>query len=341
MQKIKKMQKKNPTLQDIADRIGCARNTVSLALRGSTRISLKRRHQVEKVARQIGYVPNLAARNLTTRKSGLIGVYIENAKDDVRVGLLNCLVDGLHSIHYKPVFGTANPIFGEKWYMTPWIQSFHELNVEALVLVKGLHKINRHEAKILKRFPSIIVGCEPDICYPLADCVALNRREAGRIGIEHLLDRGKSNICICSYTPEDAFAIGCMDALGKAGLKHCGSVKTYPSQEEMNDFCVALLACKPKPTAIIFGDSAVAVRFLNVIIEKGINDMAVVGYDYFTWADYLKVPLTTIEQPLSEMASLTIDLVRHRLAEPDAPKIQHVLHHRLVIRESTGGLSGY
>ncbi|MCK5878941.1 MAG: LacI family DNA-binding transcriptional regulator, partial [Holophagae bacterium] len=149
---------KVPTLQDIADQIGCARNTVSLALRGSKRISFKMRHQIELVSAQVGYVPNLAARNLKTQRSGLIGIYVESATDDVRVRLLNSLVNELHTTHYKPILGIANSPTEEKWHTAPWIQSFLALNVEALVVVKGLYEIDQPEADILKQLPTIIVG---------------------------------------------------------------------------------------------------------------------------------------------------------------------------------------
>jgi LacI family transcriptional regulator len=52
------MSDKQPTLKEIADRIGCSKNTVSLALRNSTRVSAKVREQVQAVARELNYRPN-------------------------------------------------------------------------------------------------------------------------------------------------------------------------------------------------------------------------------------------------------------------------------------------
>ena len=56
----------------------------------------------------MGYVPNLAARNLKTRQSGLIGIYAVSARDNVRVTLINSLFRQLHSTHYKPILGIAD-----------------------------------------------------------------------------------------------------------------------------------------------------------------------------------------------------------------------------------------
>jgi DNA-binding LacI/PurR family transcriptional regulator len=65
-----------PTLQDIADRVGVARATVSLALSGKGRMSAQTRERIRAVAAELNYVPNAVARNLKTSRSGSVGLYI-------------------------------------------------------------------------------------------------------------------------------------------------------------------------------------------------------------------------------------------------------------------------
>ncbi len=327
------MAKRACTLQDIADQIGCARNTVSLALRGTTRISLKMRRRIERVAVRMGYVPNLAARNLKTRKSGLIGIYADGAQDDVRVTLINSLVTQLHSTRYKPILGLADAP-DDPLQTSPWLQSFRALSVEALVVVA--HEICEADMSVLEHAPTIVVGCEPGGVGEAADCIALDRHAAGRIGAEHLQATGQTEICVIPRA--GAFGKGCLAALRQAGLKPCGpAVRADLPPEAMAGLCDKVLAARPRPTAVILGDSPLAVHFLRAALQRGVSipeDLAVIGYDYFAWAEDLKVPLTTIEQPVPEMAALAVDLAKRRLAEPDAPIVQHVLPHRLVIRES-------
>ena len=322
------------TLQDIADQIGCARNTVSMALRDSTRISLKRRRRVKSVAKKMGYVPNLAARNLKTQRSGLIGIYAESARDDVRVALINSLVTQLHTTQSRPILGIADSR-QEDWITSPWLQSFLALNVEALVVVT--QSMDAAATTVFKRVPSIVVGCAPVDVVEDADRVALDRFEAGQMGVEHLLVRGKTRICIAPR-PGD-FAKGCLAALRAAGLKPCGPTfrEALPC-DSMAAFYDRVLAARPRPTGVLLGDSPMAAVFMRTALARGLRvpeDIAVVGYDYFAWADDLKVPLTTIEQPLGEMASQAISLVQRRMAEPSAPRIQHILPHHLVVRASS------
>lgn len=65
-----------PTLQDIADRVGVARATVSLALSGNGRMAPETRERIREVAAELNYVPNAVARNLKTSRSGSVGLYI-------------------------------------------------------------------------------------------------------------------------------------------------------------------------------------------------------------------------------------------------------------------------
>ena len=83
--------------------------------------------------------------------------------------------------------------------------------------------------------------------------------------------------------------------------------------------------------------SPLAVQFMRAVQQQGVaipEDLAVIGYDYFPWADMLKVPLTTIEQPIAEMATAAVDITRTRLTEPGAPLMHTVLPHKLVVRAS-------
>ncbi len=324
------------TLQDIANEVGCVTNTVSLALRGSTRISEKMRTRIQQTATRMGYIPNLAARNLKTRQSGLIGIYAAGAEDDVRVTLINSLIKQLHTTHYKPVLGIAD-FPGESWATAPWLQSFRALNVDALVVIAW--ELQKDVATIARQVPTIVVGCPPVTREKSVDYVALDRFEAGQIGTEHLLRNGNRKICICAAPPTDDFSKGCLETLRKAGVMPCGpKIKKYPSVNEMDGFCADVIASRPKPTAVIFGDSAKAAVFLTAALRQGVRipqDLAVIGYDFFAWADHLKVALTTIEQPLSKMAPLAVDLIKKRLEEPQGPRIHHTLPHHLAIRESS------
>lgn len=65
-----------PTLSDIARRLKVSKVTISKALRDHPDISLETKQKVKKVARELGYLPNLIARNLSSRRSHTIGMVV-------------------------------------------------------------------------------------------------------------------------------------------------------------------------------------------------------------------------------------------------------------------------
>ena len=321
------------TLKDLARLAGVSVNTASLAIRQSPRLSDDTRRRVLRLARRLAYVPNSAARNLARNRSGMIGIYARALQDAVRTRLVNCLFAELHTAEYRPLLGLGEGHAGP-WHTSPWIRTFQELKVEALVVVvEGVDRLPRWPVKV----PAILVGCQPRKSLR-CDYLGLDRTEGARMGVEHLLARGHSKVLVA--TPAgNIFATGCLARLRAAGIEG----QTVDLGERSNTAWLEKLVdhvthAPDRPTAAIFGDAPLAARFMHRLNELGWKvpqDLAVISYDYFPWADLLQTPLTTVEQPIEEMALEAVKMIKARLAEPNRPPMQIVLPHRLVVRSST------
>lgn len=325
---------KKTTLEDIARTAGCSKNTVSLALRNSRRISADLRARIRSIAEKLHYTPDYAARNLRAQRSGLIGVYTRALDDAVRTEMVNHLLAELHTAEYRPVLGLSNGR-AESWCDSPWMKTFRELRVEALVVLwSHVHDL----PDWCRNIPVIMVGCDPveDLA---CDYLALDRQQAGTLGTEHLLSRGHRRILI-GAPPDLGFYTGCVQALAAARTKPYEPpyLPDYNAIAQARMFGHTLAREAAPPTAAIFVDSGFAATFLRGVLDarkKVPRDIAIVGYDYFPWAEMLAVPLTTVEQPIGTLAAAAVELVRRRLANPEAPPVHMVQPHTLVIRESS------
>lgn len=329
----RKKRRSNVTLQDLADKAGCSRNTASLAMRDSPRISEKTRKRIQAIARKLGYVPNLAARNLITSRSGLVGVVMNRIRDAVRSHLAEQLLTYLHTSQYRPILGISSDYPRRGGENSPWGQTFRSLNVEAIVVVCEAWA----DAPALSGIPHVLVGNVPDPALEV-DYVALDRNEASRLAAEHLLARGHQRILI---TGERDTALSCaaIEAIRSAGREALVFDYDWPEPEYYLQKILATILNQPKrPSAVFIPDSPKAVEFLHLLHQTPLRcpeDLAVIAYDYFPWADMLDVPLTTIEQPIETLAREAIRLVQNRLANPESPFEKIALPHRLAVRKST------
>lgn len=320
------------TLSDIAAEAGCSKNTVSLALRESPRISKAVRTRIRGLARKMGYVPNHAARNLSTNKSGIVGIYTHALYDAVRTEMTNSLICGLHEAGYRPVLGLGSGHRGS-WHASPWMQTFREMKIEALVLVS---ETTQRFPAWARQIPTILLACEPERSQPF-DYLALDRRAAGRMGTEHLIAQKHRNILL-GCGPESAFGRGCLEAVKRTTSElHTFMRDDLHREEQRDDLVLHCVKNREKYDAIIFGDSPFAADIMHELQQRRIRipkDLAVISYDYFPYAKMLKVPLSTIEQPIEELASGAVELVRSRLEDRTRPLMQRVIPHKLCVRKS-------
>jgi LacI family transcriptional regulator len=104
----------------------------------------------------------------------------------------------------------------------------------------------------------------------------------------------------------------------------------------------ALLEVTPRPTALFIGNNLMTIGAVGAIQQHGLaipGDIAVVGFDDFSWADVFRPRLTTVAQPTYDLGTVAAELLVRRIegAEVDpAPRV--VLPGRLIVRESCGAV---
>ena len=96
------------TIADVANHLGVSKSTVSHALSGKRRISTEVRRQVMEAVEELGYRPNFAARVMNTRRTGLVGVLVENLNNPHTTALLEELGREFSRHSIQMVLGTAD-----------------------------------------------------------------------------------------------------------------------------------------------------------------------------------------------------------------------------------------
>ena len=99
---------KKPTIRDIAEICGCSANTVSQALRGSTRISQALRERIAQVANDIGYIPNRLAESMRTGTTKTIAVIFQDFRNPFFAVLARFIEEYARTLGYFVLFATTS-----------------------------------------------------------------------------------------------------------------------------------------------------------------------------------------------------------------------------------------
>jgi DNA-binding LacI/PurR family transcriptional regulator len=185
----------------------------------------------------------------------------------------------------------------------------------------------------------VFVGRPPvgDTC-PYVD---VDNRHAGAMATKHLLDSGRRRLACLAGPLSLASAFdrrqGFLDALADAGLPPGPCVETVYQTESGRRAAERLLAVEPHVDGLFAMSDALAVgaiQALNAAGRRVPQDVAVVGFDNSTLAVSATPPLTTVSQPVAQVAAAAAKLLAGRMSEGEWGPHPVVLPTELVVRES-------
>ena len=163
--------------------------------------------------------------------------------------------------------------------------------------------------------------------------------------VDHLLGLGHERIAFVSgkrgLTTTNERLDGYSAAMRAAGLRVnedlfvVGNSASEPARLATHK----LLSGSPRPTAVIGGNNLMTLGVMRAVQEAGLrvpDDIALVSFDDFEWADLFSPRLTTMAQPCFEIGRRAIELLIARIADPGRPPETVRLHAELRVRESCG-----
>jgi DNA-binding LacI/PurR family transcriptional regulator len=196
-------------------------------------------------------------------------------------------------------------------------------------------------AQTFRALPSIIISA-PRLDIPWS-YVNSDTYGALREVVPHLAGTGRQRIRLLQpQQPSGDFserARGYNDAISALGLTSAISELDYP----IDDRVIEQQVLVGTPDALIAADDQAALALLSQFQRRGLRvpeDIALVGFDDEDFAAETFPSLTTVSQPLGEMARCAVLYLIARLAGAERDVYQHILPNRLIVRESSGTRPG-
>lgn len=334
------------TSQDVARLAGVSRTTVSVVLNNvqGIKISPATRQRVFEAARSLGYVPDAAAQALVSRRVRIIGFILARhpyhiSSDAFVPRILEGLFDTIHRHDLRLLVDIVSPEHQEQAYL----QLVRANRIDGMLLSGPMSDDRALEALENEGFPTVIIGQVHD--KPLYS-VDIDNCAAASLAVDHLLEIGHTRIaCITNAPPSYTASI---DRL--RGYRQALTNRSIPFEPELvryGDFTVesgyqqmlTLLDSRIPFTAAFVASDTLAIGANAALQERGVRvpeDVALVGFDDLPLAKYMEPPLTTIQLPVSQLASKACELLI-RLMNGDQPeKHEFLLDVELVIRSSCG-----
>jgi LacI family transcriptional regulator len=326
-----------PTSSDIAKAAGVSQSTVSRVLNGNPRVARQTRERVAGVIEQLGYTPNAVARGLATRRTQLVGVVVSDVTNPFYPELLEAIEHQLTAHALKMILSNA----GER-PEDSYMRVLEEHRVDGIVFTAATIDSEVVRTLAHRRFPIVVANRSVDGVE--CDSVTGDNEAGARAAAQHLLDLGHRRIGVLSGHPgastsRDRLA-GFVAALADAEAEPDPALIRvgWYSYEVAYREAVELLTLDAPPTAIFCLNDLMAFAAINAAVAVGREvprELSVVGFDDIRMASWERFQLTTVRQPLAEMARTSADLMAQRIDSPDAPYQRLVFPSLLVRRRTT------
>lgn len=343
-----------PTLATVAREAGVSRQTVSNALNSPHLLRPETLERVRRAVESLGYSPNRAARNLRTRSSHLIGLRV----DRVVEGTANATMDRfLHSLvesskdagYHVLLFSSgvdagegADGRVDEDLAVAGYDDLLRSTAVDAFVIT-DTYRGNPQAGWLEERgAPFVAFGRpwdEPAAAHPWVD---VDGRTGVMLAVDHLVDRGHERIAWVgwqksSFIGEDR-RTGWADAMHGHGLS---TSRLSARGDDTLDFgrrAAQALLENERPSAFVCVSDTVAMGVLHVLAEQGLapgRDIAVVGFDDSIAAQVVPPGLTSVRQPLEQVAVEIVNLLGQLLTHKPIDEPGLLLAPTLSVRGSS------
>lgn len=329
------------TIEEVARRAGVSVATVSRVLNGSGPVSPGTASRVQQAIDELGYTPNLTARNLRRKESRVVLALSPNFSNPYYAHILTGIGDLARSKGYSVFICNV----GEDL----------ESGKDALQMLKT----HRADGAIFLACAMDDFWLEPYFeKYPIVQCceyipdakassVSIDNYRAAYEMTRYLAEQGHKRIGMISadnrYLSTRLRFEGCRDAQKDVGIQWDETlVETAGGDYSFASGHVAacrLLDRPDRPTALFCVSDILALSAVAAAEELGLSvpeDLTVTGFDDVDYTTMFHPYLTTVSQPCYAMGQRSLEMLLRRLRDPQLPPERVFVEHALVIRESSG-----
>ena len=328
------MVKKIGGIRDVARATGLSTATVSRVMNGAKNVTAETRERVLQASHRLNYLPNPAARSLSTSRSKTIAAIVPTLEYSIFAKYLTAIEQSLARRDYSLVISVSN--FSENEELSA-ARKLLGMGAEAFILSGTEHSQSLLELFERRAIPHAYTSVwEQGHRVPT---IGYDNAHLASIAVDFLYGHGHRSIAVLHGPLKDndrtrARRAGAMSAR-RRGLK-LGFHETDLSVEGGKKAMASILMTQESCSAVLCFSDVLALGSYFALFEAGLripDDMSVMGFDNMDWTSSMTPALTTINLPAVEMGeSVARQLMDH--LEFDTPIVSELLAGRIFERAS-------
>lgn len=321
-------------IREVARMAGVSPATVSRVINGTAKVSAEKRARVLEVISATEFVPNEVARSLFRKSAKLIGLIIPSIKNPYFTQVASVIEHLATENGYRVFLCDARDDIEKEQAA---IQTLVSMNADGIIIASTNERIEEYLS--MCQIPVVAV----DTMFKNKDVAAYVYSDyytGGRMAMEHLLDCGCENI-VCIKGPQHLYSAQCRYEGYRDVCKECGireqAVDCDYDFEAGLAMTEELLRIYPDVDGIIACNDVVALSTYKVLYRQNISvpdQVQLIGFDDIMWSNLFTPALTTISQPIQDIATKAVELIID-INNYEGKGAEIVYPVELIVRETT------
>lgn len=307
------------TLKDVAMRAGVSRSAVSRTFTAGASVSPKTRAKVEKAADELGYAPNALASSLTTGRTKLIGLIVNNFHNPLILEVFDLFTRGLQDRGLRPLLVNLSDATDPG----ASVRMLRQYSVDGVIVASSTLPSSFAESFKSAGLP-VVHAFGRYSTSPHVHVVGIDNVACGRMAARELIRRGYTSVAFLggprSATSTQDRVAGFLSELTEhpqisVSTSYASDYTFDAGRAEMQVLLQDNLA-----EAYFCGDDLVAIGALSAVQEAGLSvpgDVGLIGLNDMEMSRWQLIGLTTIRQPLAQIIEAAIELVVATILKPD------------------------
>ena len=273
------------SIKDIARAAGISHSTVSRALNDSPLVNAETKARVRRLAQELGYSPDAAARSLVSGRTRTVGVVVTTIADPFVAEVVEGIERTAYAHGYSLILAASND---EPAREIAAVEMLRSKRVDSVIVTSSRVGVLHQERLRSAGVPVILLNSHSQQQMPNAYSVRVDDAHGGRLATVHLIESGHRRIAHVTgpagHSPSSDRLDGYRRALAHAGIDYDpayvmgGTGRLEGGRAALE----ALLALRERPTAVFCYNDMTAIGLLSAARDAGVavpRDLAVVGFD--------------------------------------------------------------